>query len=324
MMYAKYVNDSVFEVYPQKPNWFYDNGDPVDDAFLASENIYPVEEPSIEDIELKDESEWTFDGSKVVQTYFTIIEPVVNVNPLLQKVVFGERNSWLVDGDNITKTYAIEDITPEEAQEYVDMNGCNVPDIDHDKHIEKPIQEWDYTNEVITKTYWEVIDDPTRENYSELFYTHSLNPDSEWIKSETTIQKTYVYTEQSIENIKSNLIEELAAYRYRIETGGFEWNGNGIHSTRDAQSTNNENNRKVKDGVITSNINLKTISGFISISPTQIEEIYLVQHNFVQECFDLEELVIVEINSQTEFNNLVTLYNNFNTKAWPSNALYLS
>lgn len=321
-MYAKVEDNAIVEVLEQKPKWFYDDGNQVDDVYLATENIYPVIEPSIENFELKNENEWVFNGTNVTQTYFTIIEPTIEINPLLQKATLNAREQWTVNGDELTKTYTISDISAEEALEYVNNNGCNIPNIDNDKYIEKPIQEWDYTDGVITKTYLEIIEDPNRENYSDLFYIHSLNDESQWITTETTIQKTYVYTERSVEEIKTNLIAELALLRYNIETGGFQWNAYEIHSTRDAQATNNENNRKVKDGVITNNIKFKTINGFVSLTPSQIEDIYTVQHNFVQGCFDVEEAAEVEINGLNTFNDLINIFNDFNNKAWPSNSLF--
>lgn len=83
-MYAKFINDKEFEIIV-RPNWFMDDGSPVTDEILKLEGILPIIDDYPED-----------------------------VDPITQIVNENAQSQWIINEDNVTKTYTVTNLTIEE------------------------------------------------------------------------------------------------------------------------------------------------------------------------------------------------------------------
>lgn len=83
-MYAKFINNTEFENI-SRPNWFMDDGTPVTDEILKQEGILPIIDDYPED-----------------------------VDPIAQIVNENAQSDWVINENNVTRTYSVTNLTIEE------------------------------------------------------------------------------------------------------------------------------------------------------------------------------------------------------------------
>lgn len=321
--YCLVQNNKILEIGP-RPKWVFENGAPVTDAVLAVDGYYPVVNSNLgDDFIEKPMTDWVISGQQVIVTYWQIIENKPTYNPLNQKIILNPQNKWITTPTQILKTYSLHTCTEEEAK--VNLQYFKVVDQNLDTHqyVEKPIQEWNFENGIVYKTYWQIIDDPLSNDFPEVLYLNVLREQFQWIRETDTIQKVYNRSERPIEEIKVNLKDYLAGVRWSIETGGIEWEDMYIHTDRESQFKLLTAFIGAINNIITSPRNWKTKTGFQLLTPEQLQNLGLVSENFVQEVYDKEEEIITMIDDADSFEELKDLFSNILNKDWPSIALFL-
>jgi hypothetical protein len=326
MKYAKVSEEKIVKLYGQKPNWLDDDGNILSDEwFIENESIYPIvsNRPDSQQVKVKPIEDWILQADYIEQTFWIIDENLPEYNPLLQKPVIQPEEDWIVTETTIQKTYSLVDCTEKDAWEYVNRNNVISPNTDHSKFIEKPLQQWSFCDNTITKTYWEIIEDPDRQNYPDVLYSRQVNEMDQWIKTDTTIQKTYTYTEHDISTIQEKLNSYLSDLRWLIEVSGFRWNGHRIHSDRESQTKILASFITAKDNIVTEITKWKTMDGFVMLSPEDSQNLGLSTLSFVQKLYDTEEVLSNDIKTKETFADLSAFYYDIINKDWPSNSLYI-
>jgi hypothetical protein len=203
---------------PLRPNWKYENGSPVSEEFLNQNGIFKLEEPHYGDalyVE-RDKSQWVIGPEAVTVTYVRLVdEPPVVDNPITHKVVLNPENEWLTDNvaGTLSKTYSVVENTPEEVAAFIK----NKPVESRDGLLfEKPMASWEYdkAEDMIRKTYWELIEDPERETHPEELYAVTQTDPSAWVRNETQIFEKCEFAPLDIEAAKTKMLEKAANLRW--------------------------------------------------------------------------------------------------------------
>lgn len=121
----------------------------------------------------------------------------------------------------------------------------------------------------------------------------------------------------TFEELRSQTLSALAAYRYGLETGGFEWDGQRI-ATDDRSKTLLAGARAAAETALATGqayqINWKGSTGWVVLSAAEIIAMSDAVRAFVQSCFDTERTHDLQINS---FTSIAELSAYDFTSGWP-------
>lgn len=333
MRYGEVEGGEIVKVYEEKPKWFLDDGSQLSDSMLAERSVYPIIEdyPSEQGYIVKPMTDWDINVDSITLKFWLIDRQIPSeYNPMFHNLVKGDNESWTYTDTTVTQPYTIVDKTEGEISDFISENRV-VGMADSTGYIEKHFTEWEwnFSEERIDKTYWQVVDDPNKENYSEFLYDVSLKPFSEWaFDAETnTTQMTYDYTPAPLEEAKERMKGFVAHFRWQVEIGGFIWTelnpaGDKIPTDRESQTKLMSAFISAKDGIITTDTRWKIIGDYLTLNPTQMQNMCLSVQSFIQSLYDREYDLRAEIDS-SDFSNLETIMSNINT-GWSSGALFLA
>lgn len=334
MEYVRVKNNQVTETLNYRPHWFNDDGLPVSDQWLIeNESIYRaiLNGPEGTPFKIKEKEDWLVTETHVEKTFWLIDENLPEYNPLIEKIETKEESEWVEDGEYLRKVHDVVPCSEEDAQRYVDKHGAVTPEIDRAKFLLKPLQEWSFHDNIITKTYWEIVDSPDKENYPGAFYKCLQNESQNWIKTQTTAQKTYTYIERPIQEIVTYLKKDLEVLRWYIETEGLLWDGKEIHTDRESQTKILTAFIAAKEGIRTNNVKWKTKQGFVMLTPTEMQAMSMHVFDTIEQLYETEDTIIQKINnvmgqglSDTEtFSALKSIHDGLLSEPWPQNSLYI-
>jgi hypothetical protein len=330
MKYVRITDDQKIEVLLEKPKWYFDNGNQVTDEWLVENaNIYKLyEKPTFDprDFIEKDSSKWIIGLDYVEKTYYNVVnvfEPLTK--SLIQKHSIDPESEWEYNDDDntVTITHRVVERSGEDVDRIVHNSPYyNVP-FDPNNSIEKPMEFWRYENGLIYKSYWSVVRDPERSTHPELFYNHTTTDISGWERADTTIQEKLMFSLKDINECKNSLIEYVSLYRWQIETGGYNFNGNGIHTDRESQTKITSIYVLLKNGVVTGNTMWKTMEGFVSLTTVNLENMCLSVSSFIQSLYNKESDIINSITGSTSMEELMSIYNNLKTLITVTGSIFL-
>jgi hypothetical protein len=333
MRYGKVESGEIVKVYEEKPKWFIDDGSQVPDSMLIERDIYPITEnyPTEQGYIIKPMDSWIINVDNITTTFWEINKQIPSeYNPMLHNLVKSDDTLWTYTDTTVTQPYTIEDKTENEISSFVSENRV-VGMEDSTGYIEKHFTEWNWNSseEQVEKTYWEIIEDPNKSNYSEFLYDINLKDFSEWVFDTVndTAQMTYDYIPAPLDDAKERMRSFVAHFRWQVEVGGFIWTelnpeGDKIPTDRESQTKLMAAFVSAKDGIVTTDTRWKIIDGYITLNPTQMQNMCLSVQNFIQALYDREYDLRGEIDS-SDFSNLETILNNIDT-GWHSGALFLT
>lgn len=323
MEYGRIENGKVVEVMSEKPHWYFEDGSQVTDEWLKTKGILPVNMDPFDDrfgISINDKNDWLVFGDRIKKTFKVIHKEVVEYNPLTHKLVEKPESEWVVTDTTITITYDVVEASLEEVRKFIGSKHV-VGVATNDNFIEKPESEWKVLDDfTIQKTYWEVISAPSA-NYPAVLYNKTAKDFSEWVKVDDTAQVMFTYEQAPVDTVKERIKKYITELRWRIETGGYKWGSHNVATDRESQSKMVGPFMLARDGIFTQNRTWKMLNGYASLTPTQIQEMCMSVHNFVQGLFDREEVLLSSVDTLNTFNELKSLYDSLNT-GWDTNALY--
>lgn len=327
MKYVRVLADNTLEVLLEKPKWYMPDGTQVTDEWLVeNHSIYKLYERTVDPREFieKPSTEWIIGSDYVEKTYFTVINIYEPIEKTLTQVhSIDPESEWVYDDDTVTIYHRVIDRNGEDLNIIVNNARYATVPFDPNNSIEKPMDYWRYENGIIYKSYWSIIRDPERENHIDLFYNHTTTDISGWDRTDTTIQEKLVFTPKSIEECKANLIEYISYYRWEIEVGGYNYNGNGIHTDRESQTKLTSIYTLLKNDVVTGDTNWKTMEGFIVLNPQNLEIMCLSIFSFIKNLYDKENEVVASVNSSTTINQIINIHNNLKSLMMISNSIFL-
>lgn len=333
MRYGKVEAGVITKVYEEKPKWFLDDGSQVSDSELIERNIYPITEdyPSDQDYIIKPIDNWNINVDNISTTFWIIDRQIPSeYNPMFHNLVKSDDTLWTYTDTTVTQPYTIEDKSENEISSFVSENRV-VGMEDSTGYIEKHFTEWNWNSaeEQVEKTYWEIIEDPNKSNYSEFLYDINLKDFSEWVFDTVndTAQMTYDYIPAPLDDAKERMRSFVAHFRWQVEVGGFIWTelnpeGDKIPTDRESQTKLTSAFISAKDGIITTDTRWKIIGDYLTLNPTQMQNMCLSVQSFIQSLYDREYGLRAEIDS-SDFSNLETIMSNINT-GWNSGALFLA
>lgn len=333
MRYAQVKEGVITNLFPQKPNWFWDNGEQVTDDWLRTEQIYPIIEDHDNDINYveKDQSQWIYRTMNVEVTYFQYIDDLPECNLVTHKRVMKPEDQWITSTTNstITRTYDIVARTLDETYEFISSKPVYMPEgfvYDQSKFIEKPMEMWEYNEEDghIRKRFWEIIPDLTANDVSDILYHKEPAPFEEWPKTDTTTQEIINILPRDLEDITERVLSSAADIRWQIETGGLKIGEINMFTERETQSKLTSAYMLMKLNNSTADVTWKTIDGFKTFTAQEFENICLLVHQFVQESFTKEALYMNEVKTAGTFEQLEILVEEIYTKLAVENSYHIA
>ncbi|WP_083098497.1 DUF4376 domain-containing protein [Pseudophaeobacter leonis] len=99
--------------------------------------------------------------------------------------------------------------------------------------------------------------------------------------------------------LRAQLIAELAAHRWAVETGGVTLGGAQIETTREAQAQIGSTYSALKDGLVSS-VEWKAVTGWMALDLAAFTPIAQVVAAHVQACFSAERAVDMQVSALTD------------------------
>ena len=204
-------------------------------------------------------------------------------------------DAWLIENDSIYPVHV-----PEVAEE-VEFKGE---------------MEWTVLADKVVKTYWTV----TQPQFSSVYQKLVEKPQAEWTYTATHVDK-YDVVDIPLASAKALATAKLAATRYNYEVGGMNYGQLQIHTDRDSQAKLTSNFVAIMANLITTDIEWKTVGGFVTFTPADYQTMAATALGFVQACYNREKEVGALIAGATTYAELVTAYAEIDT-GYPAIAVY--
>lgn len=310
------IKDNMIEEVVSRPHWFYDDGTPVSDNDLISRNVLPIVfTPPSENYVINDITEWIVHNDCVEKTAKIKITPEIDYNKITHKLVEKDQSEWIIDEENntITVVFDVVEMTSDERKNFIYSKEIVGTEDGDPNYMAKPNNNWVLVGtDIVEKTYFEIIDDPSKDNYPPVLYDIKINDFAEWIKTENTIQKTYTYTELDVNESKQRIKNHVAGLRWNIEVNAVEWNTWIIPTDRESQAKLTTAYIAAKDSIYTENRRWKMKNGYAELSPVQIQEMCLFVQTFIQDLYNNEYQISLNIDNCNTITDLKNLYESIN------------
>jgi len=324
MRYVKIEYGRITELYPNRPNWKYEDGGAVTEEYLNRNGIYALNEPHQNDRKYQEKSmaDWDVQPTVATVTYYEIIDvkPVAN-NPITHKVELNSNDMWVIDEikSTITKTYSIIPRSPEEIDYFIKTN----PVISEEDKFEKPVDNWefDHVRGYVIKTYYTLVEDPDRKLFPEELYRVTRTDHSAWERDSSCIYEKCNYELLDFSTAKEKMLEFLGYTRWICEIGGCMWRGYKIHTDRESQAKISGLYSILTTTDITT-FEWKTKDGFVVLAKNDAISMCLTVYSYVTKLFSKEREISIMIENATSFDELLNLHRNMLSMLTLSPELY--
>lgn len=113
--------------------------------------------------------------------------------------------------------------------------------------------------------------------------------------------------DELIEQQRQTILGELAAHRYRVETGGIEVNGTLVRTDRESQAQINSAYTSLREGFVAT-ADFKGANGWVTITLEEITPIATAVARHAQGCFTAERRVAEQIAAATDATALNAIH----------------
>ena len=332
MRYTKIVNGTIEKI-SGSPGWLDDNGVPLtDEVYIRDHSIYPITEPHKGDdgyIE-QDMDKWVIEADKVTVAYYTVIDSGLKSTRLDTTITKLPQTEWVYDDVmNTTTIQYITHIKTDEEMLYIIDNHMVTPSYkDSSIYEEKPRSEWLFDGFTVHKTYYTIVIDPDRDQYSDIFYDVTIADRSSWVVVGDDIQEKCIFMPKTdLAEIKNRLNDVIAEYRWRVETGGMMFNEYIISTDRESQLKVLAKYTIVSGSGAVDNIVWKTQDGFISFTSVDFLTMCLAVESFVNESYNQEHLLYNDLQGSQEqlitFDILKAIFDRVDTSFTVNGSVFL-
>ena len=169
--------------------------------------------------------------------------------------------------------------------------------------------------------------DETKPQYDDYYQFLQKNAITDWNVFNDRVEVTWEILDEDIETVRSREINNLSKKRWRVETGGMTFEDESqnvlkIHTDRESQSKIIGSAQAAKDDMRTDGSKWKTFDGFISISNSDMISLGYSLLDFVQSCYNREEIVgNLLLDTSNTINDIKNIVNNEFNNGWPVNSL---
>lgn len=318
MRYAK-ITDGSMDVIGY-PGWLDSSGQPLtDDVYIRDHGIYPIVEDHYGDdgyVE-KDQGEWYMEATRVVVTYYTVVDNPPTVELLDTVVGMLPQELWVYDitHSTVEVRYQVRERTDEEIEQILSDYPLSNNGMDSNIYEPKPVRQWGFKGAYVEKRHYTILEDPERLTHSTIFYDITPTDRESWVVNGDIIQESCTFTPKTdMIAMKSQLNGYVADYRWNVEVGGYMFEGNTIATDRDSQSKILTRYIMVKEGTITEDIYWKTENGFYPLAPAKFIEMAIAVESFITEVYNKEHLLYIDIQgSEHTTDTFERLYGIYNT-----------
>jgi len=115
---------------------------------------------------------------------------------------------------------------------------------------------------------------------------------------------TYEPPAPTLEESQAAMLAQLAAIRYRRETGGIVVSGVPVATDRESQAIVDRIVKAYDDGDITGDVDFKSPGGWVSIGEATIRTIKAAGAQHVQACFSRERTLSTAITNSEDHDDL--------------------